>query len=292
MSVYGRKLYLYDCDEFTRQFYRDFNSLEQAKIDISVEPVVPIKPTIPPHCGVGTEEDSYMNCMFLSPRKPKRDITSILEEGNRHLRFQCKLTSPAAPTDTQRVFILALYLADASISVWEQHRRNSGRNEGKFKHRAKVRNPDAGGAWFTLQDFFIGAVVEVNSIRFTIINADMSTLQQMEERSSDFPVSAATLIVKKLAERGNSLISRLLQLPCSGLEAHSATSIPPLSTEELKNITAEAGVQLSSHELLTLARAYGRQDGTSATGSVDMPMLMDEVRRQLTALQQDSETPS
>ena len=58
ISVYGRKLFIYDCDPFTKVFYKKWHNYEQVPIELEIEPDRTVPFPIPPHVGVGTEEDT------------------------------------------------------------------------------------------------------------------------------------------------------------------------------------------------------------------------------------------
>ena len=89
---------------------------------------------IPPSNGFGADEDSLGNCLSLIPKPPKRDFARFMEldrsglDGH-VLRFLARLElSGPDPTGTaeQRRFIICYFLADATVSVFEQSSRNAG----------------------------------------------------------------------------------------------------------------------------------------------------------------------
>lgn len=181
VEVYGRELYLYDCDDFTRDFYRQYMGLEQEYLEIGDPGQQHVKLTYPPHTGFGAEEDSLANCLYLRPdtKPPKKDINKLMRESNSIMRFEAKMAQ-GNPEDANRRFIISLHLADNGVAVWEVRQRNSGHTEGKFALKSRKRNP-ATGTWFKPEDFFAGATVEVSSVPFTIIEADECTKKYLEK---------------------------------------------------------------------------------------------------------------
>lgn len=52
--VLGRRLFLYDCDDFTRNYYRKVLCIEQkAPIDVEEKKAPPPERKMPPHDGIG-----------------------------------------------------------------------------------------------------------------------------------------------------------------------------------------------------------------------------------------------
>jgi len=97
---------------------------------------------VPPNTGFGTEEDSLNSCLSLLPRPPKRDFVRFMQLDRagldgRVLRFLAKLeltTLDPTGISEQRRFIISYFLADGTVSVYEQ----SSKNTGKFPyHNAK-----------------------------------------------------------------------------------------------------------------------------------------------------------
>merc|ERR1719454_2783828 len=91
------------------------------------------------------------------------------------LRFQGSMVN-GKMEDANRKFVVAIYLADDSVGVWELRQRNSGHAEGKFALKTRKKNP-ATGRWFKPSDFYIGATVAINSMPFEILRADDATLK-------------------------------------------------------------------------------------------------------------------
>ena len=64
-QVYGRKLFIYNCDPFTLEFYKKWMEFEQVPVAIEEEPDRTVPFPIPPHVGVGTEEDTLGSMIFF-----------------------------------------------------------------------------------------------------------------------------------------------------------------------------------------------------------------------------------
>merc|ERR1712203_1244975 len=131
VDVYGRTIYLYDCDDFTRDFFKLYmNHVQDSQEIVSPEPTH-VALTYPPHTGIGSEEDSLGNCIRLTPRPPRRDINKLMTDADKVLRFEAKMANYKVE-DRNRRFIIVFYIADETVGVWEMKSRNSGHSEGKF----------------------------------------------------------------------------------------------------------------------------------------------------------------
>mmetsp|Transcript_31178 Transcript_31178/g.72663 ORF Transcript_31178/g.72663 Transcript_31178/m.72663 type:complete len:626 (+) Transcript_31178:102-1979(+) len=250
IEVFGRKVFLYDCDDFTRDFFRKYMSHEQPTIDLpKVEHIHPqLSP--PPHTGIGSEEDSLANVLSLEPRPPRRDEVKLMEQASLCLRFQAQIVQ-AKPEDEKRRFVVVVYVSDDAVAVWEGKQRNSGRTEGRFAMRGKKKNPITGG-WYKQQDFFVGAVVEISGLAFHLISAEEPTLKFMEEHAKDYPVANVSAVAAKL----------------QGLQAELSKKTS-LSPDELCDLAeAHLGVSLTDHEVITLSRSCSESPGSLATSKL------------------------
>ncbi|KAM4771458.1 EF-hand domain-containing protein 1 [Rhinophrynus dorsalis] len=191
ITILGRKFFLYDCDSYTKDFYRQnlgVQHLEPVEVK-KEEEEKNIKPEIPPYNGYGLLEDSLQNCLTLVPKPPKKDIIKMLENDRKVLRYAVALDSPN-PEDKGRRFILSYYLSDDRISIFEPQVRNSGIIGGKFLERSRVPKPGCSidnPSYYGPADFAIGAVVEIFRHRFTITDADEYVLNYLKTQSDKIP---------------------------------------------------------------------------------------------------------
>merc|ERR1712196_253283 len=154
---------------------------------------------IPPHVGVGDEDDSIGSCFALWPKPRKVDQKKLMTKSGMVLRFEAKFDKPVYNEDIDRKFILAYSLADDELAVYEMKRRNSGFMEGKFAEKSKKRNP-ANHIYYAPHDFFVGNIINVSSVDFKVLRPDEYTLAYMEANPGQFPYSDIGSIVPKLKD--------------------------------------------------------------------------------------------
>ncbi|CAK9046383.1 unnamed protein product [Durusdinium trenchii] len=257
IDVMGRQIVLYDCDDFTRDFYRSFMGLEQVGTKIHHPPLTHAKLRFPPYNGFGSEEDSLSSCRGLMPKPPRRDVQKLLVDADKVLRFEGVLADDVEENENRK-FVIAICLGDDSVGVWELKQRNSGHSEGKFASKSRKKNP-ATGTWFRPADFFIGASLLINSSPFRLTGADEKALCYMEEHPDQFPVADVNAAVQK-----TRAISGWLQEQ-SGI----------VGGEELQRAAEEGGVPLNEHEILTLSRGFGRHVLRVSDAAVDASKLLE-----------------
>ena len=119
LNAFGRIFRIYGVDEFTQHFYKvkygkhfDIGQVEFPK------PKEPKPLQIPPHNGFGDEVDSLGYVYKLMPDKPKRDFFKYVDNDKKILRFTARLNT-RVPEDLERRFIIAFYLSDDTLSIFE-----------------------------------------------------------------------------------------------------------------------------------------------------------------------------
>jgi len=74
VNLYSRECLIYDCDPFTRDWYRANMGFEQQSLRLQTEQKSNFEHTIPPYNGYGSEEDSLGYVFSLNPKPPKKDV--------------------------------------------------------------------------------------------------------------------------------------------------------------------------------------------------------------------------
>lgn len=241
IDVWNRKLWLYDCDEFTQQFYKDFMSINQQanRIDTSVQPVLHRKLCPPPHTGIGSPEDSLISCQMIVPKAPKVDLVKLMTMYGEVLRFEAKMAN-GQPEDEGRRLVIAYYGHDDQVMVTEMEQRNSGHMAGKFADKRKIRNPET-GEYFELRDFYVGKTVYIAAQPLQIIRADEHCLQFLEARPQEFPWADPVACARRLLN--------IADHP----ELQEMDGVEP---DRLKELMSDAGVDIVDHEIITLLRKF------------------------------------
>lgn len=229
LTILGRTFFIYDCDPFTRQFYKDkFGMPDLPPVDVTKKEPPPVKQELPPYNGYGLIEDSAQNCFALIPKAPRKDVVKMLMNDNKVLRYLAALESPI-PEDKDRRFVFSYFLATDMISIFEPPVRNSGIIGGKFLGRTKVVksfSPVDNPIYYSPSDFFIGAVIEVFGHRFVILDTDEYVLKYMESNASQYSPEALASIQNRIQKP---------ELPAPELESKQATGEPMVQgTEESK----------------------------------------------------------
>ncbi len=213
MPIYGRTCLLYDCDDFTKQWFRVYLQHEQVPIQLKKgRPNITYQP-VPPYTGYGTPEDSMGSVHALQPKPPRMDVKKMFKQDMHILRFESKQIS-TEPDDESRKFIISFYCGDDSIQVYEVCDKNSGRVGGKFMDRKKHTNP-VNGRYYEEKDFLIGKTIFLGGFKFQLLKADEYTEKYMEDNPDMFPEACIERVIWKIrngASAYNSLQEYVIHL--------------------------------------------------------------------------------
>uniref|UniRef100_A0A8I3NAT8 EF-hand domain-containing protein 1 n=2 Tax=Canis lupus familiaris TaxID=9615 RepID=A0A8I3NAT8_CANLF len=240
LTILGRTFFIYDCDPFTRQYYKEkFGISDLPRIDVSEKEPPPVKQELPPYNGFGLIEDSVQNCFVLIPKAPKKDVIKMLVNDNKVLRYLAALESPI-PEDKDRRFVFSYFLASDMISIFEPPVRNSGIIGGKYLGRTKVAKPSSTAEdpiYYGPTDFFIGAVIEVFGHRFIILDTDDYVLKYMENNAAQYSPEALLSIRNRIQKQ---------EAPAPELENKQTREDPP-GVQELEALIDTIQKQLKDH---------------------------------------------
>lgn len=188
--LFGRRFLLHDCDAFTRKYYSDMLGTPQPDaIPVPARMKTPsTKYEVPPHIKFGSPEDTYASCLSFIPKPPKKDVIRQLANFPKKLRYSARMDA-VHPEDEGRDFVLEYSLSDGTIQLNETEKSNSGRREGCFLSFRLIPKPCTGKdnpEYYTPQDLFIGACINVYNHRFVITGADLFVYRYIEANCDKF----------------------------------------------------------------------------------------------------------
>ncbi|XP_075287037.1 EF-hand domain-containing family member C2 isoform X1 [Opisthocomus hoazin] len=268
INVWGRKIMLCDCDEFTKEYYRTKYGIEDFT-PVPYKTPSPPKPekTFPPYTGFGSEEDSLCSCMGLLLKPPSKDFKKFMEKDrsgmeSNILRFVAKLITDS-PVDKDRKFIISYFLSDDTISVFEHKQQNTGILGGKFLERGRIKKPgqelfkSEPSEYFKAQNLFVGARVCFHGHNFLLVDADEYTFNYMEKHANEFSMADIGVILKKLKDTAEPHSREIIQVFAATDPEHTEV----IEYDPFRNlIVSVTDGAFSEHEIMTLGRYYSMRD--------------------------------
>eukprot|EP00281_Chroomonas_sp_CCMP1168_P026865 CAMPEP_0206237264 /NCGR_PEP_ID=MMETSP0047_2-20121206/14173_1 /ASSEMBLY_ACC=CAM_ASM_000192 /TAXON_ID=195065 /ORGANISM="Chroomonas mesostigmatica_cf, Strain CCMP1168" /LENGTH=619 /DNA_ID=CAMNT_0053661689 /DNA_START=87 /DNA_END=1946 /DNA_ORIENTATION=- len=215
VEIYGRKLYLYDCDSFTRSYYESVYNSSQPDACPPPEELIEYPQQIePPYTGYGTEEDSIASFYRLVPKAPSFDALKQEELDKIIFRWKAKFDMDkmghAGPDDSKRRFVVSFFMSDSTVAVYEPPVSNSGFIGGKFLERQKVRRQGSGrheSLYLTEHDMLVDlpATVWINGYPMMLLECDRFTLRYRNKGNIASLLSLDTVHEKIRAAVGDSV---------------------------------------------------------------------------------------
>lgn len=269
-NLWGRPMLIKDCDGATREYYRSVLGVQQGKVEDEPSSPPPAKVLPPPAGGlrIGSDSDSLASCLHLRPKKPKVAYHKMMTNTGKVLRYSARLAS-SRPEDRGRLFVIAYYLADDTLSVYEEKRGNSGIIGGKFLERSRVKHPGyrataddmdpdvyghmVGGCprqYYQPQHLYVGAQLLVLSHTFTVCDMDLFTLNYTMSLPRQFPWADTDDILDRVREHGATAGAlRRMRAECPGSELSTASARQALEAAFSEDV-------LGKQEVVTLCRAF------------------------------------
>jgi hypothetical protein len=93
VNIFSRDCMIYDCDEFTKKWYKDNYNTDMIPIVLKKAKPNIMYQAVPGYNGYGTEEDSLGSVYSLQPKPPQLDMKKMFKQDMHILRFEAKLIS-------------------------------------------------------------------------------------------------------------------------------------------------------------------------------------------------------
>ncbi|GFS41557.1 EF-hand domain-containing family member C2 [Nephila pilipes] len=285
IDVFGAKIFLYDCDEFTKQFYKhnygkefvpvtlpELKRFKYQKLVYPQEFVKPVDSLIScyksgPSSGYKSDTNPY-DVFCVSPNKggySENFLKFLLNcrdgvEGN-ILRFLCNILTDESPKK-HCLFVISFYLQDDTIEItkFDPDLTQGLRSGEKQVYRRKVTKPTTGplncnDCLYQKTDFYIGNIICVNTDQYYILNADEYTLEYMEKHSDVFQHSNSQFSMNKfrhfLREKASSLKAAFETVDVSKKGMVSYNDFRFIIRQHLQQ---EESLSIPEQEIITIAR--------------------------------------
>jgi hypothetical protein len=216
VNIFEREFLIYDCDEYTRQYYADKYGIDQ--IAISKGPTEgdrtsKFKPMPdPPSTGYGSDEDSLQSFRSIVLKPPRKDVAKYIRFRTDVLRFSAVHSHPK-PEDTGRQFIVCFYLADDTISIYEPPQRNSGHIGGKIFSRSPIKG-------ITAELLEAGKTILLGGQEYLLLDTDERTqkfmLTGISQGSANSPTEELLLRLRNSISQRFARVTEAYRHFCSG----------------------------------------------------------------------------
>merc|ERR1712193_72412 len=256
VSLLHSKFFIYDADDFTRQYYRDVLGQElEPKMDVRLpERAVPRPPT-PPYTGYGSWDDSMSSVLHLIPKVPKKDFHKLYNNEGKILRFTGKFTQ-AKPEDEGRRFVFNFHLFDDTLSIHEPPQRNLGIVTGKFLEKGVHLNQRT-GRLFEPADLIPGNIIKIFNHEFEILDMDEYTRKYITQDGAG-PTVDLQAVLEKLREGMRQQFPLVRDIFRRFDTDHNGV----ITTQEFRAALQKFGFMLSDEEILIVMRHFdARKDG-------------------------------
>ena len=170
MSIFGRTFHLFDCDAFTRSYYKQEHAFEQAAAE-----EYPIDPLAQKELSRKAEVEE--RCLQKAQRADKKQaaISQFLKFDRKVLRFIALWDDRKSEYGMLRKFTLTLYPADDTLELRECKKKYGENEFAQFVNRTKVEHPDVPGEHYRVHDFVLGKTIIVHKRPFLLVNCDNNT---------------------------------------------------------------------------------------------------------------------
>lgn len=256
VNLLNTKFFIYDADEFTRQYYKEVQGCPlEDKIDVRLpERAVPRPPT-PPYTGYGSWDDSMSSVLHLIPKVPKKDFHKLYNNEGKILRFTAKFLNPRAE-DAERRFVFNFALFDDTLGIHEPPQRNLGIVTGRFLEKGVHLNQKT-GRLFEPADLIPGNIVKIFNHEFLMLDMDEYTRKYITQEGEGTPVDLQCVL-----EKVRDGMRQQFPLVRDIFRRFDTDHNGVITLQEFRQSLQKFGFMLDDSEVLILMRHFdARKDG-------------------------------
>lgn len=228
--VFGRKILLCECDEFTKNYYeRVYRITQPEKLPLQN---VQLEKSFKTKTQQNDQPDRLERV---------RMVISKLYNFNKKLRYSLVMKS-THPDDEDREFIMEYHLADGKIRLSEKCTKNSGRRGGCFLNWNRIPKPnesDGPTSYYHPKDFRVGATLNFFGHNFVITGTEPYVYNYLKENQKDFPEELLDNIRACLEEKG--MIKKSEELPEEKIEEENPNNDALSEENEDEKLSAHVG---------------------------------------------------
>eukprot|EP00401_Gymnodinium_catenatum_P036698 CAMPEP_0117501572 /NCGR_PEP_ID=MMETSP0784-20121206/23369_1 /TAXON_ID=39447 /ORGANISM="" /LENGTH=749 /DNA_ID=CAMNT_0005296833 /DNA_START=115 /DNA_END=2364 /DNA_ORIENTATION=+ len=257
VTLMGTNFFIYDADDFTRQYFRDVLDVDlEPKQDVQLpERAVP-RAVTPPYNGYGTWDDSMGSVTHLIPKPPQKNFQKLFHNDGKILRFTARFADPK-PEDVDRLFVVNFYLFDETLSIHEPPQRNLGIVTGKFLDKA-VHVNQVTGKLFEVGDLLPGRTIKVYNHEFELLDCDEYTRKLLSDPNARHRKFDLTAVIEKIRESMRQQFPLVRDIFRRFDTDHDGV----LTLAEFKKGLEKFGFMLSDEEVVTIMKHFDtREDG-------------------------------
>ncbi|GIY61882.1 EF-hand domain-containing family member C2 [Caerostris darwini] len=310
IDIFGAKIFLYDCTEFTKKYYEDKFERKLVPVPLPETKRSRYNMIIQPQ-EFGDQIDSlfswkleglkshkkFLDLYEISSKLPHKIASRNLLKFHLNSRdgVECNVLKFVARilTDSfikrQSVFVVAFHLEDDTIKVYRFNPEftQALRFGKEYLRRMKVVKPtthplNANNCLYKKTDFYVGSVICIDTEQFYLFDADEYTYEYMTEHCDEFPHSDLRTLMNKFR---NLLREKMgdLQTAFEAADMGNSGTIPYNDFRDIMQIhlPKEESILIPEQEIITLARFCCVEDYVGCTFEDLVSRIQADLKRRL-----------
>ncbi|XP_042899951.1 EF-hand domain-containing family member C2-like [Parasteatoda tepidariorum] len=294
INVFGAKLLLYDCDDFTKQYYSNVYNVELKPLTLPEIKLSDYHKLVHPQ-QMGSFKDSLKSCYNTEIYRPLPSSKDFIEVNKISTKIPTKgihrddlmkfyLNNPDIddckilrflsvfthnPMKKEQRFIIEFHMEDDTVNISEQDYETSEQRMGSAKYlkRVKLSKPvpdpiNYDHCFYSKADMYVGNTICARTESFYLLEADEYTYTFMEKHSNFFIYSDIKIILELMRKHVGVSAQSLLE-SFEAKDACKAGVIPfDLFRLVIRDLFKNASTVLNEQQIITLARAYAEEEYT------------------------------